>query len=193
MTNLKEQQAMKEKLDQIESKIKDKEALKISKKGKTKFYLFRQNNSGGSFRTDDKLAINVFIEAHNAEEANLLANDIGIYFDGCDTGNDCSCCGDRWYPVEEDEKHQDKPMIWSDDGTSTGVYLPVKEVFKNGYEDEARVHYLNGTVEKVVFKTFKDCPKHIWDNPYNIGLRCKVCHEWQKYLPKQYGGLGHSK
>lgn len=71
---------------------------------KTEFYNFSQNNSGGSFTVNDKLCNNVVIEATSAEEANDIAENLGIYFNGCNTGNDCSCCGDRWYPRNESDK-----------------------------------------------------------------------------------------
>ena len=64
------------------------------------FYLFDQNNSGGSFR---RPAMCVFIEADNADEANDLAHEHGIYFEGCYSGSDCPCCGDRWYRADDDE------------------------------------------------------------------------------------------
>jgi hypothetical protein len=65
------------------------------------YYKYTQNNSGGSFITNDKVAETVIIEAHSPLEANAIAEEIGIYFDGCATGEDCSCCGDRWYRVED--------------------------------------------------------------------------------------------
>jgi hypothetical protein len=61
----------------------------------SKFYCFRQNNSGGQFIGD--VVIN--IEADSAEEANEIALDNGIYFDGVEEDKDCECCGDRWYRV----------------------------------------------------------------------------------------------
>ena len=63
---------------------------------KQKFYNFTQNNSGGRLITNDKLSHRVFIEAIDKEEAFSRAESVGIYFDGCDSGQDCSCCGDRW-------------------------------------------------------------------------------------------------
>lgn len=71
------------------------------KPGEAKFYHFHQNNSGGSFKINDDVAINVIIEATSAAQANGRAQEIGIYFDGCDSGEDCSCCGDRWYRVDD--------------------------------------------------------------------------------------------
>ena len=45
------------------------------------FYDFWQNNSGGKFIIDDRVAPIVWIEARNASEANDIANSIGIIFD----------------------------------------------------------------------------------------------------------------
>lgn len=64
-----------------------------------KFFEFNQNNSGGTFITDASRGIGeyVIIEAADAKEANSLAQQKGLYFDGCESGQDCDCCGDRWY------------------------------------------------------------------------------------------------
>ena len=58
------------------------------------FYEFRQNNSGGAWGGP---AMTVFIEADSGEEANSIAENNGLYFDGVGAGLDCECCGDRWY------------------------------------------------------------------------------------------------
>ena len=60
------------------------------------FYVYRQNNSGGSFRPP---AVDVIVEAPSAAEADTIAEGLGIYFFGAD---DCSCCGFRWSRAEED-------------------------------------------------------------------------------------------
>lgn len=62
------------------------------------WYRFDQNNSGGSFdiEPDKGVGAEVFIEAANPKEANLKAEELGLYFDGVDDGRDCDCCGDRW-------------------------------------------------------------------------------------------------
>ena len=67
------------------------------------FYEFGQNNSGGSFTVDAKLCHRLYIEAESHRMANAKLEDLGGYFDGCSTGNDCSCCGDRWYAVGESD------------------------------------------------------------------------------------------
>ena len=66
---------------------------------KMKFYIFNQNNSGGYW--DKILGFKVIIEAENPKQANKLAEVMGIYFNGVETGEDCPCCGDRWYEVDE--------------------------------------------------------------------------------------------
>jgi hypothetical protein len=54
---------------------------------------------------DDKLCHRVIIEASNSDEAIDIAENLGVYFDGCDSGYDCECCGDRWYrPWDGDGK-----------------------------------------------------------------------------------------
>lgn len=72
------------------------------------FFTFHQNNSGGSFTGPAKFVI---IEAENAETANALAEVKGLYFDGCETGEDCPCCGDRWYRVGGYDGNNE-PMIY---------------------------------------------------------------------------------
>lgn len=74
------------------------------------FFTYRQNNSGGYFYGPAKYVI---IEADNADEANRIAEDHDIYFNGCMTGMDCSCCGDRWYPCDDSDA-EDQPMIYGD-------------------------------------------------------------------------------
>jgi hypothetical protein len=92
-----------------------------------KYFHYSQNNSGGSFDIDDKVAHHVIIQAHSASEANKLAEDVGIYFNGCDDGRDCSCCGDRWSPAWRDEG-TDTPTIYGEDpATYHDMFAPVGE------------------------------------------------------------------
>ena len=96
----------------------------------TKFYHFRQNNSGGSFVFDKNLAIDVIIEAETADEANDLAEGLGIYFNGCEGGWDCRCCGDRWNTVSDN---------------SWNIIDDIIDYMTNEKEPWV-VHHLNGTV-----------------------------------------------
>lgn len=73
-----------------------------------KWYCYDQNNSGGSFR---KPAVHMFVEAESWVEADERAVTVGVYFDGCSDGRDCSCCGDRWYSSEY-QKASDAPTVY---------------------------------------------------------------------------------
>lgn len=79
-----------------------------------KFFHFHQNNS---FGVDKGPAIDVIVEAVNASHANFLAQSVGVYFDGCEKGLDCLCCGDRWSRQwspwsSEDDLGDDVPMVY---------------------------------------------------------------------------------
>lgn len=65
------------------------------------FYTFNQYNTGGRFIFNKEVTHFVIVEADNAEVANLFAEEIGLYWNGCRSGQDCSCCGDRWHPTDE--------------------------------------------------------------------------------------------
>jgi hypothetical protein len=58
-----------------------------------KWFDFDQNNSGGRYKGP---AAHVYVQAQDAEIACVIAQRHGVYFDGIDAGDDCSCCGDRW-------------------------------------------------------------------------------------------------
>lgn len=75
-------------------------------KKKARFYEFVQNNSGGSFYGH----YIVIVEAADAENANRIAEGLGVYFDGVSGGQDCSCCGDRWSKQWDDKNGTETPM-----------------------------------------------------------------------------------
>jgi len=112
-------------------------ATKAAETKTPKFFTFRQNNSGGSFDISETVAHNVIIEAHSAKEANAHAEDIGIYFDGCETGADCNCCGDRWYAAWEDGT--DTPLIY---GESPEL---CNDMFAKEGQPVCHVYYLDGS------------------------------------------------
>jgi len=101
------------------------------------FYTYNQNNSGGSFDSDDKIAQFVIVEAKSPRVADALAEDLGIYFNGCHDGRDCDCCGDRWSPAYDGKE---EPAIY---GKPIAEYEA--DFCKKG-EVYARVFYLDGTV-----------------------------------------------
>ena len=113
------------------------------------YYDYRQNNSGGNFDIDDRVAVNVIIEADSAEEADAIAETKGLYFDGCDNGSDCHCCGDRWY------------RAWSGDGKTTPeIYSQTADSFvaggANAWEQPGQpavhIYHLDGRKETLLRK-----------------------------------------
>ncbi len=78
------------------------------------YFKFRQNNSFGVYRGTPL----VFVQADNAADANRIAQDHGVYFNGVADGLDCDCCGDRWFRVSDDDA-QDQPSSYGYDGGVT--------------------------------------------------------------------------
>jgi hypothetical protein len=75
--------------------------MKLIRKGSaaaltTHFYSFDQNNSGGSYKYDERsgISVTVIVEATSWMHANAIAQSIGLYFDG--SGDCVECCGYRW-------------------------------------------------------------------------------------------------
>lgn len=110
------------------------------------FYEFVQNNSGGSFVSDLARGISTYvvIEATDHEHANVRAKEVGLYFDGISAGQDCSCCGDRWYPAVRSDS-DDFPAHY-------GVSLVEANVCPFPWKEESAgtpvlyVHLLSGLV-----------------------------------------------
>jgi hypothetical protein len=104
------------------------------------FYHYDQNNSGGFFREP---ALNVFIEASSHKEADAIALDNGLYFDGVDEDRDCPCCGDRWSrsfrkPLEDQdavdaviEKNRKWDEVWSN-SDNVPVSLIIRKPLSQG-------------------------------------------------------------
>jgi hypothetical protein len=86
-----------------------------------KFYLFNQSNPGGYFIKNNLVDEKVIIHAENADDANVKAQEIGIYFDGIRKGIDCKCCNDRWYPVSEYDSSE-SPLIDGEDFRKSEKY-----------------------------------------------------------------------
>ena len=112
---------------------------------KTKFYTFYQNNSGGSFHYVERAGIThyVIVEAVDWNHAISRAESIGLYFDGVEEGQDCECCGDRWYKPYSD-KGNDEPCVY---GTPVASHKRDKWGFFKDDQKEIAVHYLDGRIE----------------------------------------------
>ncbi len=116
--------------------------------GEVKYYDFSQNNSGGRWKVDENFAENTIISARNLKEANYRAEELGIYFNGCEAGMDCDCCGDRWSSQWSESKDLE-PLIYGE--------KPEKYLTESTYSmrETIIVHHADGTRE-----TFKiDRPK----------------------------------
>lgn len=101
-----------------------------------KFYTFSQNNSGGRFDffPSKGISLNVIIEASSADDANDRAERAGLYFDGCEAGQDCECCGDRW------------SRAWMNDGKDSPMVYGDKVVESSGDIADAYIHYSDGRI-----------------------------------------------
>lgn len=101
------------------------------------FFTYHQNNSGGSFVFDEQRGIGcyVIVEAEDYKQANRIAEDIGLYFNGCENDIDCDCCGDRWYE-QYTGKGDEVPSIYG---------IPIEESKQCG-KPTVYVHYLNGLI-----------------------------------------------
>jgi hypothetical protein len=111
----------------------------------TKFYTYNQNNSYGEFDIIEEKGIGIYviIEANNANHANEIAENIGIYFNGILDGTfvDCTCCSCRWSEVTEDEAYNE-PRIENEP-------LPSKDDKDyEYYEGVTFIHYLDKRIEK---------------------------------------------
>lgn len=67
------------------------------------FYTYRQTNSGGYWNGPKT----IIVEADSKEEADIIAQENGVYFDGVSKGIDCECCGDRWYRTYDGDGVED--------------------------------------------------------------------------------------
>jgi hypothetical protein len=110
---------------------------------KGKFYTFDQNNSGGSFEYNERSGIThyVIIEAHDLKHAMSRAEDIGIYFHGVASGQDCECWGNRWYEPWDD-KGTEEPQVYDEHPSKKEP----SGFFKKG-QKEIAIHYLDGHIE----------------------------------------------
>lgn len=109
----------------------------------SKFYTFRQNNSGGFFVADDKTGVGTFIIIEAMDINQAVEHFSAI--EGKQEHNWCHCCGERWSPelMDEDDA-EEKPSLY-------GRY-----VFDDGHNMWTRmhafIHYMDKTIVKVEIK-----------------------------------------
>jgi len=110
----------------------------------TRFFTYGQNNSGGVFDLTDDVTHWVIVEAEDSDSANAKLEHLGGYFDGCENGRDCSCCGDRWYAKWEDDLGFPEPTIW---GQTPAEYVADRSFLWMPEGKEVVVHYADGRKE----------------------------------------------
>lgn len=108
------------------------------------FYLFRQNNSGGTFEVDDKICRQLFVEADTEDDAIYKAEELGCYWNGVAKGLDCPCCGDRWYPNPN--------TILLDEYATAEEYAQLMADEYGWTSPDARIYYKDGRVKEIYKK-----------------------------------------
>ena len=108
------------------------------------WYAYHQNNSGGGFylHAGEGIGHVVFVQADSAPEADKRAETIGLYFDGCENGQDCECCGDRWMSAE----------LWYEKGSEIPMYYdtPLPLATHKFMDVVCYLHSLDGTITQHV-------------------------------------------
>ena len=138
------------------------------------FYKFDQNNSGGHFVVNDNLCHYLIIEAANAEQAIEMAENLGCYWNGVEHGQDCPCCGDRWYR-EPDEIDLDK---WMQSGYGVSTYVSGTHGNRQEAIELWNSYYRCYTVIKEpVFRT-----SDFGTTSYNGSIAFKDIEEYAQYL-----------
>jgi len=117
------------------------------------WFEFDQNNSGGHFDVDEKVCHRVFIQEKSREAAIDKAMELGIYFDGCSTGRDCSCCGDRWHQPWNDDGIK-FPLNWGKEFTFKNIVSYAQFLAdKYGWTTpDTRIYFKNGKVKEIFSK-----------------------------------------
>jgi len=137
------------------------------------FYTYNQNNSGGFFHVDESVGQYVIIEADSSDQANDLAKSkAGIYFEGCDDGTDCSCCGDRWSRNYSDGTEE--PMIYSktidEFKDDPGMVLRPEMCIHIYYQDDRHEKIVFDAVKAIEEKNAEQraAAKKLWGNSFSI-------------------------
>jgi hypothetical protein len=148
--------------------------MKERKSEKLNFYEFTQNNSGGHMDYDEKLTHRIYIEAENTKSAYSIAEDFGVYFNGVEDGNDCPCCGDRWYDGSELSFPHQTGSFTEDEAKAIvdvvgGTIVPTKY---KGQRKEVRVD--------IVFETIDEYAKYManqWNYFKSDKAECRVFYK----------------
>ena len=126
-----------------------------------KWFEYSQNNSGGSFHKDDDVSITVLVQATSSAKADRDAVEkAGVYFNGCASGADCSCCGDRWHEAWDDAGMESfKTHHWvTGVGYETNTYNTIEE----WAEAQAKIESWSKTGESAVILYYADGTKTVY-------------------------------
>lgn len=164
------------------------------------FYTYNQNNSGGSFVSNESVGQYVIVEADSSEEANELAERVpGLYFDGCDNGMDCSCCGDRWYRQYSDTDGEKEPKIYD---KTIEEFKKDPGMFAFREQMDIHIYYKDGEHEQVTFDAGKAIEKKkaekrkiarkLWGNFFSLYMGTRNKNPIRFYEHKYEWGEGKS-
>lgn len=115
-----------------------------------KWYCISQNNTGGKFTVNDLVAHWVYVQAPSEEYAKLKFEEITELSSSSSKNADyCPCCGERWGGLCFLEDGTDEPMAYD---WETKAMAPIAQVIPIlNWNEEARLHYLDGRIEKFKF------------------------------------------
>ena len=115
----------------------------------SKFWNFKQNNSGGIFYVNDVVASNVIIEADSIDLAKQKFESLALPMDYCE------CCGERWgYGCLDVGDESDKPLIFAFINGGYQDVSPDHEGLRDPERDNsAIIYYLDGSVVKNYSRT----------------------------------------
>jgi hypothetical protein len=116
-------------------------------------YKLTQNNSGGSFDVDKKICHRLFVEAVSENDAVLKFENLGVYWDGVDSGIDCSCCGNRWskYGIDLVDLPRLSKLYEKTFNTIEDYVQHLVDEY-SWTKPDARIFYKNGQVKEIYSK-----------------------------------------
>ena len=139
------------------------------------WYKFSQNNSGGSFITNDKVCHMLYIEAGTFKEAVIKAESLGCYWNGVADGIDCPCCGDRWSTWSDDPIDINK---YKTEGYSAYVY---DGIYRNTKSEWSRKYGEYEVIDEPRFEQEYSSRKYIGK------IKFHDIEEYAQFMSDEYG------
>ncbi len=114
------------------------------------WYEYHQTPIDDTYHFNDKLCGHILIEAAHCEEANILAELLGIFFEE-DRGYESSCC--RWqrcyYELEFPSVWDNNCRFDNPEDYSNFIYNRRHRVGANHTTPHSRIYYKNGHVKEI--------------------------------------------